>query len=72
MACAFFTLLTLVGGIAALVWLGWRRVAAHLRKNPEVAKLIAQHVLAPMLFGEDEQEKPEPKKIKATPVQEGG
>jgi hypothetical protein len=70
MACAFFMLLALVAGVATLVWLGWRRVAAHLRQNPEVAKLFAQHVLAPMLFGEDEKEagNPEPKKVKATLV----
>lgn len=65
---AFLTLLALDAGIGVLVWLGWRRVAAHLRKNPEAGKLLAQHVLAPMLFGEDEKERPEPKKIKATLV----
>jgi hypothetical protein len=70
MACAFFMLLALVGGVATLVWLGWRRVAAHVRQNPEVAKLLAQHVLVPMLFGEDDKEagKPEPKRIKGTLV----
>ena len=67
---AFLTLLVLDAGIGVLVWLGWRRVATHLRKNPEAARPLAEHVLAVFLFGEDEKEagKPEPKRIKGTLV----
>jgi hypothetical protein len=74
MFLAFLILLMLDGAVGVLVWLGWRRVAAHLRKKPEVAALLAQHVLTPLLFGEVEKEagkqdeKPEPKKVKATLV----
>jgi len=67
---AVLTLLVLDAGIGVLVFFAWRRVTAHLRRNPEMAKLLAQHVVVPMLFGEDEKEsgKSEPKRIKGTLV----
>jgi hypothetical protein len=70
MFLAFLILLLFNGAFGVLVWLGWRRVASHLRRNPEVAKLLAEHVIAVFLFGEDEKDagKPEPKKVKATLV----
>ncbi len=73
MAIAFLILLALVASVATLIWLGWRHVAAHLRKNPEAARLLAEHVIAPLLTGEKESKpetkaEPEPKKIKATLV----
>ena len=70
MLLAFMILLLLNVAFGALFWLGWRRVAAHLRRNPEIAKLFAEHVLAVFLFGTDEkmEGKPEPKKVKVTLV----
>jgi hypothetical protein len=68
MFLAFLILLPLNGAFGVLAWLGWRRVASHLRRNPEVAKLLAEHVLAVFLFGDGEKKEPEPKKVKATLV----
>ena len=50
---AFMFLLMLCGGVGVLVWLAWRRIAAHLRKHPDAAKLIGEHVVAVLLSGED-------------------
>jgi len=52
--------------IGVLAWLAWQRVNAHLRENPEAAKLIAEHVIAPLLTGKTE--KAEIKKTKGTLV----
>lgn len=69
MIFAFFGLLALncCGGV--LAWLMWRRVIAHMRRNPEAAKLIAEHVIAPLLTGGKEpkdEDKREVKRIKGT------
>lgn len=55
MFCAFFSLLMLCGGIGVLAWLAWQKITAHMRKNPEAAKLVAEHVIAPLLAGEPEE-----------------
>ena len=73
MFLAFFILLMMCGGIGVLVWLGWQRVAAHLKNHPEAARILAEHVITPLLVGEKEPEnkppdKPEPKRIKGTLV----
>ena len=71
MGCAFFILLVaallVLAGLGALAWFGWRRVAAHLERNPESARLLAEHVITPLLIGKQEP-RPEPKKIKGTMV----
>ena len=71
MGCAFFILLVaallVLAGLGALAWFGWQRVAAHLKSNPEAARLLAEHVITPLLVGKQEV-KPEPKKIKGTMV----
>ena len=46
----------IVGGIGLLVWFGWQRVSAHMRKHPDAAKLVAEHVIAPLLIGPKSQE----------------
>lgn len=51
MFLAFFALLMLNGLIGVLAWLAWNRLTEHLRDNPEAAKLIAEHVIAPLLTG---------------------
>jgi hypothetical protein len=55
--CAFFTLLMLCGGVGIVAWLLLQRVTDHMRVSPEAAKLIAEHVITPLLAGG---EKPEP------------
>ena len=56
MGCAFFILqvaaLLAPAGLGALVWFGGRRVAAHLERNPEAARLLAEHVITPLLVGD--------------------
>jgi hypothetical protein len=52
--------------VGVLVFLGWQRVTAHLRANPEAARLVAEHVIAPLLTGKTD--KPEMKKTKGTLV----
>jgi hypothetical protein len=60
---AFVLLLALTGALGFLLWTAWRRLSVHLRENPEAAKLIAEHVLAPVLFGKVKAaEKREPEK----------
>ena len=59
MFCAFFSLLMICGGIGVLVWLAWQRLSVHLQKNPEAAKLLADHLIVPLLTGEP-QEKQQP------------
>jgi hypothetical protein len=54
MFCAFFTLLTAVAGIGTLVWLGWRRVRAHLKAHPEAARALTDHLITPLLLGGEE------------------
>jgi hypothetical protein len=34
-----------------LLWLGGRRVAAHLRGNPAAARAVSDHLLLPLLRG---------------------
>ena len=77
MACAFFILLVAallaLAGLGALAWFGWRRVAAHLDGNPEAARLLAEHVITPLLLGKQAPEvkpqaKPEVQKTKGTLV----
>jgi len=67
MFCPFFFLFMLTGGVGVLAVFGWRLVTAHLRQNPEAAKLISEHVITPLLIGKQEP-RPEPKKIKSTLV----
>lgn len=62
-----FILLVMVNGIGGiLVWLAWQRITDHLRRNPEAAKLISEHVVTPLLTGKPEKpeaEKPEDKAV---------
>ena len=47
-----FLLLALFNGvIGVLVFLAVRRVVKHMRENPEASKLVAEHVIAPLLTG---------------------
>ena len=58
---AFLTLFMLNGGVGILAWLGWQRMAEHMRKHPEAAHALAAHLLRPLLFGEETPpEEPEP------------
>jgi uncharacterized protein YneF (UPF0154 family) len=44
--------LLVLAGLGALVWFAWRRVSVHLKDNPEAAKLLAEHVIAPLLMAD--------------------
>jgi hypothetical protein len=57
---AFFCLLMLCGGVGVLVWLAWQRMADHLRDNPEAAKLLAEHVIAPIMAGKNKDQTESP------------
>jgi hypothetical protein len=69
---AFFScLLMLNGAVGVLVWLAWQRVSTHMRNYPEAARLVAEHVLAPILTGQKEpkpESKPEVKTTRGTLV----
>lgn len=45
------------GGYGFLAYLAFRRVAAHLRNNPEGMKMVTQHVLMPLLGRKPEKPK---------------
>jgi hypothetical protein len=71
----FVLLLLLNGGVGVLVWLGWQRVASHLKADPEaarlVSKVIAEHIIPPLLVGQKESKaetKPEVKTVRGTLV----
>ncbi len=51
MFCAFFSLLMLCGGVGVCVWLLAQRITAHMRSDPEFARLFAQGVITPLLTG---------------------
>lgn len=55
MFLAFVVLLMICAGIGVLVWLAWQKVTAHMRNHPEAAKLIAEHIIAPLLAGKPEE-----------------
>lgn len=57
---AFFILLLFNAAVGALVFFIVRRVLRHMAECPESARLIAEHVLAPILTGKTD--KPEVKK----------
>ncbi len=63
MIWAFFCLLMLCGSSCVLMWLAWKKITAHMRKHPEAARLVAEHVIAPLLAG-DPEETPEFKETK--------
>lgn len=46
----FVTFVVTLAGLGVLAWLGFRRIALHLRGNPEATKAVVEHVLIP-LFG---------------------
>lgn len=58
MFLAFVILLLLNVVIGFVVWLCWSRVTAHMRDDPEAAKLVSEHVIAPLLTGKKKEEKP--------------
>jgi hypothetical protein len=55
----FVTFVVTLAGLGVLAWLGFRRIALHLRGNPEGTRAVVEHVLIP-LFGRKEELKPEP------------
>ncbi len=67
MFCAFFTLLMLYSGVGVLAWFVERRLARRLQQDPEAARLLAEHVVVPLLVGKESPEA-EPKKIKGVVV----
>lgn len=54
MFLAFIILLLLNVILGAAAWICWSRVSAHMRADPEAARLIAEHVIAPLLYGKKE------------------
>jgi hypothetical protein len=66
MFLAFFTLLVLMAAVSAFVWLGWLRVASHLKGNPQAARFLAEHVITPLLLGEKEPTPEGQKEVKRT------
>ncbi len=51
----FVTFVVTLAAFAVLGWLGFRRIALHLRGNPEATKAVVEHVFIP-LFGRKEEE----------------
>lgn len=68
MALAFIALFMFDVAVGVLLWFGWQRVTAHLRANPEAAKLVAEHVITPLLTGEQAKTEPVMKSSKGTLV----
>jgi len=52
MFLAFFMLLMLCGGIGVLVWLGWQRIANHLKNDESAKKYFVEHIVTPLLLSE--------------------
>ena len=50
MSYAFFNLLAICLVTMVFAWMSLRKVAAHLRQNPEAAKVAAEHILAVLLM----------------------
>jgi hypothetical protein len=50
-----FMLLVFHGLVGVVIYFAWQRLTAHMRKNPEAAKLVAEHVIAPLLIGRKEE-----------------
>lgn len=47
-----FLLLVMFNGlVCVLAFLAIRRLTKHMRENPEASKLVAEHVIAPLLTG---------------------
>jgi hypothetical protein len=44
-----FTFLVTSGLYGVLLWLGCRKLAAHLRDNPAGREAVAEHVVMPLL-----------------------
>jgi len=69
MACGLLVLLGAVlsalGGLGVLVWLGGRRIVLHLQQRPEAVAILAEHLILPLLGKEP---KPEAKKVRGTMV----
>lgn len=61
----FLTFILTTALYACLVALALRRVAAHLRGNPEAVKAVTEHVLLPVL-GRQAEQKPAADKTKST------
>ena len=55
MSMVVMTFILTTGVYACLMWLAGRRVAHHLRGNPEAVKAVTEHVLLPMLGRQAEQ-----------------
>jgi hypothetical protein len=51
MLLAFVILLLLNVAIGTVAWICWSRVLAHMRADPEAAKLVSEHIIAPLLYG---------------------
>ena len=54
MLLAFVILLLLNVIIGAVAWVCVSRVLAHMRADPEAAKLVSEHIIAPLLYGKKE------------------
>lgn len=52
----FFTLLLMLVGIGVLIWIGYQRVAKHLRNHPEAMPVLIEHLLMPLLGERKEEE----------------
>ena len=55
MILVIMTFILTTGVYACLMWLACRRVAHHLRGNPEAVKAVTEHVLLPLLRRQAEQ-----------------
>ena len=49
MVLAFFCLLMFCGVVGVIAWLSLRKIAAHLRKHPTAAAVVAEYILAVLL-----------------------
>jgi uncharacterized membrane protein len=55
MVLAFLALLMFCGVVGVVCWLALSRILDHMRRNPEAAKLISEHIITPILMGKEPQ-----------------
>jgi hypothetical protein len=56
MLLLFCLLVMLCGVLGVLCYLGWQRIAGHLRQTPEAKQYFVEHILTPLLLGEKQPE----------------
>ncbi len=55
----FIMFVAMSGALGIAGWLAWRRLAEHLKDNPEAVAAVAKHVFVPLLSEKEKEGKPE-------------